>query len=232
MIVLPSNVKKFLSVKIWPFNKELKDRLAATPDKYKNLITDIYKESPIWGSHQTITFPDGFVLNGGRDESRKAKFNLPDDLTDMSVIDIGCNIGSICLECKKRNASTVVGLDKNTKLLKSAREIAKIFDFNIDYREFNIMTDNIDREYDIVFFLNVFHHLSEQGRVKILKTLERITKKYMYFEAPDKGDRIAKNEKAYCLQDYMSYLKGFTTFNRIEFLGKSDFNRPIIKCSR
>lgn len=229
---LSKRFKKVLRTKVWPYNRKFKAKIVATPDKYKKLVHRIYQESPIWGSHQTIRFPDGFILKGGRDESRINKFGLPSDLSGMTVIDIGCNIGTHCIECKKRNASKVIGLDKNAKLLIPAKEIADVFGLDIEYKKFDIMVDNIEEKFDIVFFLNVFHHLSEQGKIRSLRMVDEITKKYMFFESPSKGDLVASSEKGFYVEDYLSYIKGFTNFDNIEFLGNTDFNRPLIKCSR
>ena len=190
------------------------------------------QNSPIWGSHQTIEFPDGYTLKGGRDTStsRFEMFSLPDDLSGQSVLDIGCNIGSIAMECKKRNASRVLGLDYSPGLVDCASGLAKIFDLDIEYRLFNIANDSIDEEFDYVFLLNVFHHLDEQSRVSILRTLSRITKKKLLFEAPVADDIIAKTGVCFRTEDYLSYFKGFTDFKNIELVGYTDFKRPLIVC--
>ena len=51
--------------------------LSSVPEPYQPLVRRIMANSPIWGAHQTIDFPNGFVLKGGRDQSRIGQFNLP-----------------------------------------------------------------------------------------------------------------------------------------------------------
>lgn len=199
-------------------------------NKYQKLVRKIKKSAPVWGSHQTIVFPDGFVLKGGRDESRVNLFNLPNDLGDVSILDIGCNIGAITIECKKRNASKVVGIDKDKNLIECAQEIANIFNLDIEYRLFDITKDIMSEKFDYVFFLNVFHHLKEEFKIKVLRNLDIITKQKLFFEASVTGDIISNTYLK--TEDYISYLKGFTSFKNITLLGKSDFIRPIILCER
>jgi 2-polyprenyl-3-methyl-5-hydroxy-6-metoxy-1,4-benzoquinol methylase len=198
--------------------------------EYRDLIEKIRKSSPVWGSHQTIMFPDGFILKGGRDDSRMRLLGLPDDFKRASVLDIGCNIGAISIECKKRNAGKVVGIDKDQNLVDCAREIARIFNFDINYRVFDIRKDTLYENFDYVFLLNVFHHLKEEYKIKVLRNLDMITRKKLFFEASVKGDLISKTYLK--TEDYISYLKGFTSFRRIHILGKSDFNRPVISCEK
>ncbi len=201
------------------------------PDKYKPLVKKIIVGSPIWGSHQTIKFPDGFILKGGRDESRLQQFNLPSDLAGSKVLDIGCNIGAISLECKKRDAE-VVGLDYKDNLIECAKEISTFFDFDIDYRVFNLKTDHIDEQFDYTFFLNIYHHLDEKNRLDVLRMIDSITIKKLFFEAPHEGDIVANTNKCFTTDDYLGYLKGFTTFNKVEVTGVTDFGRTLITCSR
>jgi len=201
-------------------------------DKYHKLVRKIKKSSPIWGSHQAIVFPDGFILKGGRDSSRIRLFNLQNDLRGITVLDVGCNIGAISIECKKKCAKRVVGIDKDKNLIECAREIAKIFNLDIEYYVTDITeeTEITDESFDYVFCLNVFHHLNEMSKIKLLRILDKITKKKLFFEASVSGDPISNTYLK--TEDYISYLRGFTFFKNIVLIGKSDFNRPIIICER
>lgn len=188
--------------------------------------------SPIWGAHQSIDFPSGFILKGGRDQSRLGQFDLPRDLGGASVVDIGCNIGGIALECKKRNAARVVGLDRSPGLLDCAADLAKLWNLDIEYRQIDIARDVIAERFDYVFFLNVFHHLDEKGKIKALRTLDAITARQLFFEAPVFNDVIAGEAKWLTAEDYVSYLKGFTSFRSVEITGTTDFGRPLLTCRR
>lgn len=210
-------------------NRKVLD-LSDVPLKYKSLAKKIIKSAPVWGNHQTIEFPDGFVLKGGRNQVRIDMFNLPLNLESYSVLDIGCNIGAIPIECKKRNAKRVVGLDKDKNLIECAIEIAKFFDFDIEYNALDVAKEEMSESFDYVFFLNVFHHLDEKSKINMLRNVDRITMKQLFFEAPIKGDIISKTYLT--TEDYLSYFRGFTTFTNVIVIGYSDFNRPILLCER
>lgn len=204
--------------------------LSDVPIKYRNLVKKIMKSSPVWGSHQTIEFPDGFVLKGGRDQSRIDMFDLPLNLEDTTVLDIGCNIGAVTTECKRRNAKRVVGLDKDKNLIKCAIEIARILGLEVEYRTFDVTSEEICEQFDYVFFLNVFHHLDEKAKIKILRNVDKITMKRLFFEGPIEGDIVS--ERHLTVEDYFSYFRGFTTFTHVTLAGYSDFHRPILLCER
>ncbi len=225
-------LKKVIKRIIPTFQNRQVFELSDIPTKYKKLVKKIMKASPIWGSHQTIKFPDGFILKGGRDQSRLGMFNLPTNLQSVSILDIGCNLGGLSIECKKRNAKRVLGLDKSKILIECANEISNIFKLEVEYRIFDIIQEEIIENFDYVFMLNVFHHLDEKGKIKILRNVDKITEKKFYFEAPIKGDCIAEEDRCMKIEDYLRYLKEFTTFNKIDVLGKSDFNRPIVICEK
>jgi len=205
-------------------------KLSDVPSKYKTLVKKIMKSAPVWGSHQTIEFPDGFVLKGGRDQTRIEMFDLPLNLEGTTVLDIGCNIGAIATECKRRNAKRVVGLDKDKNLIKCAIEIARILDLEVEYRTFDVTSEEICEHYDYVFFLNVFHHLDEKAKIRALRNVDKITMKRLFFEGPVEGDIISGRHLT--AEDYLSYFRGFTTFTHVTLAGYSDFHRPILKCEK
>lgn len=211
---------------------QLKFDIKTVPEAYQPLVRKIMASSPIWGAHQTIDFPNGFVLKGGRDQSRVGQFNLPVDLSGCSVVDIGCNIGGIALECKKRNAARVVGLDLSKDLLGCAADLAKLWNLEIEFRQFNAAQDTLNDKFDYVFFLNVFHHLNDKGKIRALRTLDAITGKRLFFEAPASNDIVAGEAKWLTAEDYVGYFKGFTSFRSVEISGISDFGRPVLTCER
>lgn len=212
--------------------------LSSVPEKYRPLVKKIATQFPISKSQQTIRFPDGFVLKGGRVENRFDLFDLPADLSDHAVLDIGCSTGAVAIECKKRGASRVLGLDKNPDIIECALEIARHLDLAIAYEAFDLAKDEINEDFDYVFMLNVFQHVDEKTAIRSLRTVDRITRKAFYFEAPVEGDRFEGGfsprirRRYFSEQDYHCYLRGFTRFSEIETLGTTDFGRPLIRCRR
>ncbi|HEY8739344.1 MAG TPA: DUF1698 domain-containing protein [Candidatus Dormibacteraeota bacterium] len=86
------------------------------------------------------------------------------DLRGLTVLDIGCNSGFFSLECKRRGAARVVGIDVNQgttqSVLDQARFAADRLGLDIDYREQDLF-DISDGPFDVVLFLGVLYHLED-----------------------------------------------------------------------
>src|SRR5205814_7151443 len=67
------------------------------------------------------TAPDHFLGDYPQIKWRTFAHALPADLTDKSVLDIGCNAGFYSLEMKRRGAARVVGIDSDERYLAQAR---------------------------------------------------------------------------------------------------------------
>lgn len=86
---------------------------------------------------------------------------LPDDLSGMTVLDIGCNAGFYTFELAKRGAQ-VTAIDVNGWYLEQARWACEQMglEAQITFRQIGVY--ELAREtqtYDIVLFLGVFYHL-------------------------------------------------------------------------
>ena len=126
----------------------------------------------------------------------------------------------------------MVGLDLSPGLLECASDLAKLWNLDIEFRQFNAAQDSLNERFDYVFFLNVFHHLSDKGKIRALRTLDAITGKRLFFEAPVSNDIVAGEAKWLTAEDYVSYFRGFTSFRSVEISGTSDFGRPVLTCER
>ena len=51
---------------------------------------------------------------------------MPDDMTGMSVLDIGCNAGHFAFQAADRGASRVVGVDTHAGYIEQARFCADV----------------------------------------------------------------------------------------------------------
>jgi tRNA (mo5U34)-methyltransferase len=85
---------------------------------------------------------------------------IPADLTDKSVLDIGCNAGFYALEMKRRGAARVLGLDTMDEYLAQARFAAEVSELDIEFRKLSVYDIGALRErFDIVIFMGVLYHL-------------------------------------------------------------------------
>lgn len=83
------------------------------------------------------------------------------------VIDIGGGPGTYCIEFAKRGIiSTIFDLPDTIRL---AKDITKGFKKNINYLEGDILNDNIEGRYDLVFISQLFHAYSSEENLMITK---------------------------------------------------------------
>lgn len=87
--------------------------------------------------------------------------HLPDDMSGLTVLDIGCNAGYYSVECARRGAA-VTAVDVDNHYLKQAKWVAKQFDLqdSISFRRLQVYDlAKLKMKFDIVLFLGVFYHL-------------------------------------------------------------------------
>jgi tRNA (mo5U34)-methyltransferase len=91
---------------------------------------------------------------------RRFAHALPDDLSGMSVLDIGCNGGFYSMEMKRRGAAHVVGIDSDPAYLAQACFAAEISGFEIEFREMSVYdVARLEQRFDLVLFMGVLYHL-------------------------------------------------------------------------
>src|SRR5258705_2145158 len=86
---------------------------------------------------------------------------IPTDLTDWSIIDIGCNAGFYSLELARRGAS-VTAIDIDNHYLQQARWAARLcsLESRILFRQMQVYElARRPENYDLVWFMGVFYHL-------------------------------------------------------------------------
>ena len=85
---------------------------------------------------------------------------IPDDLSGLSVLDIGCNAGFYSLEMKRRGAARVLGVDFDVDYLKQARFAADVMQVDVEFRELSVYhVANLRETFDVVLCLGLFYHL-------------------------------------------------------------------------
>lgn len=106
---------------------------------------------------------------GSRDTLKRFKtMNIKSsDLNGKTILDIGCNLGAICLYSHIHGARYIVGIDNEIDYIDCARDLAKINNAPINYMKMDL-TDNRTIGYirnmfpmgiDILFALSVYKHI-------------------------------------------------------------------------
>ena len=145
------------------------ERLASTvepmPDHLDAAFVDWIRhqaEAEAYWFHKIELFP-GYFSPGWSDpvEGKLPYFGLPEDLSGMRVLDIGCAEGFFSFEAERRGAREVIGIDsfpdsiRRFNIVKAARQSnASAFLMNVyDLEPKRLGT------FDLVLFYGVFYHL-------------------------------------------------------------------------
>lgn len=128
--------------------------------------------------------------------------HLPQDMSGMRALDIGCNAGYYSFELAKRGAR-VTAIDIDERYLKQARWAAETLDLadKIDFRRAAIYQLAAEKQqYDVVWFMGVMYHL--RYPMLALDIVRRCCRGQMVFQtmtAP--GDEVLEAETNYDLHE-------------------------------
>ena len=153
---------------------------------------------------------DGEYITGSRDTLyRMAEMHIPEDLSNKSVLDLGCCLGSMCCESYKRGATRVTGIDFEKDYIECAKELANSNNFNIRYSIGDMMKPGklskyinscYDRPIDIIFALSLFKHVKEN----LFKLLDGLSWKTCYIESNNVGKLGLKSTHAKGIVEQMN----------------------------
>ena len=123
---------------------------------------------------------------------------IPQDLTGMTVLDIGCNAGFYSMEMKRRGADRVVGIDSDVRYLKQAKFAAELSGFEVDFRQLAVWDiATLGERFDLVIFMGVLYHL-RHPLLALDLIHEHVAKDLLLFQSMQRGSReIARVEEDY-----------------------------------
>lgn len=106
------------------------------------------------------TAPDHFLGDYPQAKWNRFEHSLPSDLSDKTVLDLGCNGGFYSLEMKRRGAKRVVAVDIDERYLEQARFAARVLDCEIEFHRLSVYdVKQLGERFDIVLFMGVLYHL-------------------------------------------------------------------------
>ena len=110
--------------------------------------------------HGVHTAPSHFLGDFPNVKWKHIGPSLPTDLKGASVLDIGCNGGFYSIQMKQRGAGRVLGIDVDDRYLNQGRFAAETLGYDIEFEKRSVYdVDQIDGQFDYVFFMGVFYHL-------------------------------------------------------------------------
>jgi len=110
-------------------------------------------------------------VKGFRNTDYRCEFmNLPNDFEGKSVLDIGCNLGAMCIAVKQRGAGRVVGIDKATSLVETASDIFNRHGYDISLISYDMNKQGFEpllkiigeEKFDYIFALSIYHHVNNK----------------------------------------------------------------------
>jgi tRNA (mo5U34)-methyltransferase len=107
---------------------------------------------------------------------------LPADLSDKSVLDVGCNGGFYCVEAKRRGARRVLGVDGQRQHVRQALFVRKVLGLDLEFRRFSVydLKPATIGRFDVTLALGLVYHLKHL--VLALERLYDVTKELLIVE--------------------------------------------------
>ena len=106
------------------------------------------------------TAPDHFLGDFPNVKWKHIADAIPQDLSGMQVLDVGCNGGFYSLQMKRRGAERVLGIDIDDRYLTQARFAARTLELEIEFEKRSVYeVEAIAGQFDYVLFMGVLYHL-------------------------------------------------------------------------
>jgi tRNA (mo5U34)-methyltransferase len=153
----------------------------------RTLLKEYIEENPKWFHHFEF---EGGLTTPGLDPSYKKLHHLclPQDLSGLTVLDIGAFDGYFSFHAKHRNADRVVAADKyvwelpEITPLQNLRKIKELTGAKIEEVLVDVPTSHalINEQFDIVLFLGVLYHAPNM--IDYLSNVAKVTKQMCIVE--------------------------------------------------
>jgi len=157
-------------------------------------------------------------------EHRYDIIGFPKSFNGETVIDIGCNIGMICFDAKRRGAKRVVGIDYKEETIDVAKKLAKELNLDVEFYTFDV-NDGLeklksvigDEKFDHVFALSIWGHVD---KLRLADIINYYLDKICWFEGHAAGWTGDTKEK---MDSELTHLLNFKSY---EYLGETIDRNP------
>lgn len=202
--------------------------LAQNLIRYGGYTWDLSKNRPHPNGSRRKPYQSLDEMSGSRDmEHRYKVMQFPENMEGKRILDLGSNLGRICLDASERGAKEVVGVDFNPDMVRVANEYkawkekhGKDFS-NVDYYvvDLNKGLENLktvigEQQFDYVFALAVWGVVDHQSLWNIIN---HYAKDKVWFEGHNIGGKYGDQSKEYVER----VLKENTHSKSVRFVGFS-----------
>lgn len=157
--------------------QEIRERVATLGPWFHNLDLQGVK-----------TAPEHFLGDYPALKWRRFSHSIPQDLSGLTVLDIGCNGGFYAIEMKRRGADRVVGIDFDDEYLGQAKFAAEVSGSDIEFRKLSVYDVGELRErFDLVLFMGVLYHL-RHPLLALDLIHEHVTRDVLVFQSMQRGN--------------------------------------------
>jgi tRNA (mo5U34)-methyltransferase len=148
------------------------------------------------------TAPNHFLGDYPRIKWQNFADAIPENLSGMTVLDIGCNAGFYSIEMKRRGADRVLGIDFDETYLAQARFAATVKGVKIEFQQLSVYdVAQLREKFDIVLFMGVLYHL-RHPLLALDLIHEHVTKGLFIYQSMQRGtDEVASLEENYDFQE-------------------------------
>lgn len=107
---------------------------------------------------------------------------LPEDLSGLSVLDVGCNAGFYSVEAKRRGAARVLGIDAQRREVRQASFVARALGLPVEFRRMSVydLSPEAAGVFDVTLALGLVYHLKHL--VQGLERLHSVTRDLLVLE--------------------------------------------------
>lgn len=151
--------------------------------------------------------------NGSRNTEYRFEQMGIGDLKGKSVLDLGCNLGSMCIEAYRRGARNIVGLDYQKEYIEVGKRLVKYNGMNINLRQADLtkvkktlkfIKGYFNGSIDVVFALALYKHIGQN----LWDVLDGFKWKTCYLESHSaKGD--VKTPQVKEIEQFIKNKKGW-----------------------
>lgn len=135
------------------------------------------------------TAPNHFLGDYPSSKWKNFQDAVPQDLTGMSVLDIGCNAGFYSIAMKRRGAGRVLGIDHDEQYLRQARFAAQVLELDISFRRMSVYeAAGLGERFDVVLFMGVLYHL-RYPLLALDLLRQHVVKDWFIFQSMLRGSR-------------------------------------------
>lgn len=156
-------------------------------------------------------------------EPRYQIMQFPESFEGKTVLDLGCNLGRICIDAVNRGAKRAVGVDFSEKMIKTAKRFIKLrkkdFGEPMERVEFLVadLNDGLEKlktiikddKFDYVFALSIWGVVNHE---KLWEIINHYTKEACWFEGHKVIGKYRNQSKEYIENELKANLKGSPTF--------------------